>query len=136
MGCETIDLIGTERRRELDDELRGVRMVIGDARLEGREPPLLLLERERDLERELCGGVAIVCSRGRKAKALCAVCKLTTHTRLCDFPLKPGKTCDQKLCVTCARHVGADRDLCPSHATLEHGKRGQLVFDLGSGAAR
>lgn len=37
-------------------------------------------------------------------------------TKLCDFALPGGKTCDMPLCDICAVHVGRDRDLCPEHA--------------------
>ena len=67
------------------------------------------------------GVTGIVCSRGRKP--LCAVCSKRPHTKLCDFPLtgsKAGKTCDRKLCDSCAvgqgRANGDTVDYCPAHA--------------------
>ena len=73
------------------------------------------------------GDFAIVCSRGRKPRALCGVCKQREHTLLCDFELrgaKAGKTCSQKLCASCAVKVGK-LDLCPPHA-----KHAQPQLDL------
>lgn len=66
------------------------------------------------------GDFAIACSRGRQ-RALCDICKSRPHEVLCDYPLrgaKAGKTCDRKLCRSCAKHVGANKDLCPPHAKL------------------
>ncbi|MDB4956566.1 MAG: hypothetical protein JWO36_4135 [Myxococcales bacterium] len=66
------------------------------------------------------GDFVITCSRGR-ARPQCEVCKQRPHEVLCDFPLtgaKAGKTCDRKLCRACAKHVGANADLCPPHAKL------------------
>jgi hypothetical protein len=64
------------------------------------------------------GDFAITCSRDRRSRAVCDVCKDREHTLLCDFPLsgaKAGKTCSRKLCGRCAVKVGA-LDLCPAHA--------------------
>ncbi len=36
-------------------------------------------------------------------------------TRLCDYPVGKGKTCDRKLCERCGHHVGPDKDLCLEH---------------------
>jgi hypothetical protein len=60
------------------------------------------------------GTVAIVCSRSRKA-AKCQFCQ-EPHTRLCDYPVAPGKTCDAKLCGWHAHRVGPEKDYCPTHA--------------------
>ena len=62
------------------------------------------------------GGVAIVCTRGDRAKR-CAGCGRPA-TKACDWKLhgpKTGKTCDAPVCDTCATHVGPDKDLCPAH---------------------
>lgn len=78
------------------------------------------------------GNFVITCSRGRKPKALCEVCRERPHEVLCDFQLsgaKAGKTCDRKMCRQCAAHVGHDRDMCPPHAKLAHT---QAELELGA----
>jgi hypothetical protein len=66
------------------------------------------------------GDFMITCYRGqRRPKATpCSVCHSRESTQLCDFRLRgseTGKTCDRKLCKTCAVKHG-DIDLCPPHA--------------------
>lgn len=71
-------------------------------------------EREDQIEREtmvgsddawffLCGLDVEQCGCGRGADVLC------------DYPIGEGKTCDIRLCETCAAHVGVDHDLCQIH---------------------
>lgn len=36
-------------------------------------------------------------------------------TKLCDWPLIEGGTCDAPLCDEHAHSVGPDRDYCPTH---------------------
>lgn len=65
------------------------------------------------------GGMAIVCTRGRRTPARCDACKARPHEVLCDFELygaKAGKTCDRKLCRSCAVKDGPGRDFCYQHA--------------------
>jgi hypothetical protein len=60
------------------------------------------------------GGLAVVCSPGRRAR--CSACGELGATLLCDGPPPSGtrrKTCDARLCQSCATHTGRDRDLCP-----------------------
>ena len=63
------------------------------------------------------GGFAIICSRGRKPRALCQEpgCK-NIHTKLCDWPGPHAGTCDRMLCDDHATSVGDDKDYCPAHA--------------------
>jgi hypothetical protein len=70
------------------------------------------------------GASAIVCSRstprrrcsnGRRGNVSASQC-IRTATKLCDYPLGNGKTCDKPLCDCCAVNVGPDRDYCPKHA--------------------
>lgn len=56
----------------------------------------------------------------------CSVCRRRDRTRLCDFPTRPGKTCDRALCDTCTNR-GDGEDRCPKHA----GKATQLGLTLG-----
>lgn len=60
-------------------------------------------------------GVGIVCF-GHTRRAGCSVgnCR-RPHTRLCDFPLGAGRTCDQKICDQHAAQVDG-ADYCPFHA--------------------
>ncbi len=57
----------------------------------------------------LAGGVAIICSRGRRRKTCATPGCNRTATKLCDFPLegkRAGKTCDRDMCDACAVSMG------------------------------
>jgi hypothetical protein len=58
--------------------------------------------------------------------AKCEFCRMRPHTKLCDFPAGPGKTCDAKMCDRCATHVGRDLDNCPRHAHFKPPAQGTL----------
>lgn len=58
------------------------------------------------------GGVAIVCTRGRKPKP-CGLCP-QPHRFLCDWKVESG-TCDKPLCAEHATQVASDKHLCPEH---------------------
>jgi len=61
------------------------------------------------------GGTALVrLSDNRTAN--CEVCHVKRHTKLCDA-LVGRKTCDVKLCDTCATTSGKC-DFCPTHKGL------------------
>lgn len=72
------------------------------------------------------GGVAIMCSRGRKRRD-CRFCGRTA-TLLCDYALtgkRAGNTCDAAMCASCAArqpvaspHAGDTVDYCPPHARM------------------
>jgi hypothetical protein len=66
----------------------------------------------------LPGGISgFVCTRGRKRVRCCSVGGCTAPSDFqCDYPTRPGKTCDQHLCAKHAREVGADVHACPEHA--------------------
>ena len=36
-------------------------------------------------------------------------------TRLCDYPVGDGKTCDRHACPRCMKRVGRNKDYCPLH---------------------
>lgn len=57
----------------------------------------------------------IVCQRGVQARAKCVSCH-RPHTKLCDFEIAPGKTCDAPLCGSCATSGGTNVDYCREHA--------------------
>lgn len=59
------------------------------------------------------GGVAIVCSRGRRTPPKCRCGR--PATLLCDHPKSKGGTCDKPICAACASEVGPDRHHCPAH---------------------
>jgi len=63
------------------------------------------------------GTAAILCGSFPKEKH-CVVCG-TFATRLCDFKLQSGKTCDAPMCIACSAHVGPNRDFCPLHKPKE-----------------
>jgi protein-arginine kinase activator protein McsA len=58
--------------------------------------------------------VAICCSRGTKPK-WCAFCHERPATKLCDYKLENGKTCDAPICDHCTTNGGKDIDYCPRH---------------------
>ena len=51
---------------------------------------------------------------GRQRSFRCHFCNRWSD-KLCDFPIKPGKTCDARICSKCATSVGPDQDHCPRH---------------------
>jgi hypothetical protein len=62
------------------------------------------------------GGVtAIVCGSPRKPKK-CSECGKAPGTRLCDWKMGGGKTCDKPLCDVCAFPPAHKKDLCAEHA--------------------
>lgn len=58
--------------------------------------------------------VAIVCGRPRKPKK-CQCDPARPATRLCDWKMGGGKTCDVALCDICAFAPAHKKDLCPAH---------------------
>lgn len=83
-------------------------------------------------------GTAIVCTRGgRNSGGPCSGCKRWANALLlCDFPVLRGDretTCDRRICRSCARAIGPNRDLCPSHAPYWDAEK--RVFTVGPQAA-
>lgn len=73
------------------------------------------------------GGYAIICGgRGRRRTAKCDYCS-RTHSYLCDFPVKGGKTCDAKICGECADEVGDDVHHCRIHRLRGDAEQRQLL---------
>lgn len=52
----------------------------------------------------------------RKRCNFCPPGRADFATRLCDFDLGLGVTCDAAMCSGCAKPVGPDREYCPNHA--------------------
>lgn len=65
-------------------------------------------------------GMYVILCGPRRTPKNCLVCKRPS-SRLCDFRLASGKTCDAPLCSSCTVRVGADVDHCPSHPAPDHG---------------
>lgn len=63
--------------------------------------------------------IGVVCSRGKRRRSCSTANCDRPGTKLCDYALKNGKTCDRPMCARCAKKVGPDRDLCPPHVRLE-----------------
>lgn len=59
------------------------------------------------------GGIpAIVCGpKPRRKRCACGA----LAPLLCDWKVKPGKTCDAPICRSCAEEVAADKHLCREH---------------------
>jgi hypothetical protein len=74
-------------------------------------------------------GITVVCS-GRGRKKQCPFCKRGWVSKLCDYPIGHGKTCDAGMCDRCASTMGRQEtvvapgltrpndtiDVCPIHA--------------------
>lgn len=47
---------------------------------------------------------------------------------LCDFPVSDGKTCDAKICESCAHEIGPNMHYCNTHFAMweEYQKSGAL----------
>lgn len=60
---------------------------------------------------------AIICGGGHRIKP-CATCSHIA-TKLCDFPIGKGKTCDAPICDGCATEVGMGIDYCPRHKGMK-----------------
>lgn len=61
------------------------------------------------------GGVAIVCSRGRRVR--CCACDLAGGFQ-CDWKVSKTKTCDAYICPDHAKEVAPGKHLCPAHQQL------------------
>lgn len=59
------------------------------------------------------GGVATVCSRGRRARARCTCGRAAPL--LCDAPVGEGRTCDAPICRRCALELAPEVHRCPRH---------------------
>jgi hypothetical protein len=55
----------------------------------------------------------ILCGSSRCAR--CKFCNDGYVTRLCDFPVAKGKTCDAGMCARCATGIAHEVDYCPTH---------------------
>jgi hypothetical protein len=62
------------------------------------------------------GAAMIVCGlRPRPKPCSHPGCGVRHASKLCDWPLGAGKTCDKPLCERHAVEVGPDRHYCPDH---------------------
>lgn len=61
------------------------------------------------------GNFAMVCG-GHRRVAKCEFCRARPHTRLCDMEMLDGKTCDARMCDSCATPGAGDLDHCPTHS--------------------
>lgn len=61
------------------------------------------------------GGVtAIVCGSPRRTKK-CVKCGVNAGTRLCDWKMPFGGTCDKPICGQHTFSPAPNKDLCPDH---------------------
>lgn len=62
------------------------------------------------------GGFGLICGPApRRVKCWVTHCH-ERSTKLCDFPVGRGKTCDNNVCDRHAKSMGPDRDYCPLHS--------------------
>ena len=57
--------------------------------------------------------IAFICGGPRPKR--CPFCGVGYVSKLCDFQVRKGKTCDWGMCEKCATGVGPDQDYCPDH---------------------
>ena len=62
------------------------------------------------------GTRAIVCGARRRAKR-CKCGSGHSVTKLCDWKIGNGKTCDAEMCDVCTYSPAKGKDLCPTHAS-------------------
>jgi hypothetical protein len=74
-----------------------------------------------------------IVTHARQPRRRCRFCAHGLVERLCDFPLGPGKTCDEGMCSQCATRMGADLDYCPRH---KHSKPAAQQRSLWEGISR
>lgn len=83
-------------------------------------------------------GVVMHINRGRSGgrKKICPFCKRGFVSKLCDYPVGNGKTCDAEMCDQCSRTLGRQDvdvggglkrlndtlDVCPLHRGKEFPK--------------
>ena len=60
------------------------------------------------------GPISVIVRGNRRLWAKC-VCDVAA-TRLCDYPIAPGRTCDVALCASHAVRLGHNLDYCHEHA--------------------
>lgn len=65
------------------------------------------------IEKTASGATIIMCGGG-KTQRRCHYCTRMS-TKLCDFPVGDGLTCDRRLCGQCAVSKGPDKDECRLH---------------------
>jgi len=61
----------------------------------------------------------IICSRGPRKAPKCAFCNQPS-TKLCDYPLTKGRTCDTPMCDEHAKRQGVNLDTCPDHPVMRY----------------
>jgi succinate dehydrogenase/fumarate reductase-like Fe-S protein len=49
-------------------------------------------------------------------------------SKLCDFPVAKGKTCDAGMCGSCATNIGPDQDYCPTHKDQKPAAQQGVLF--------
>ena len=73
------------------------------------------------------GNDFFVCGRGGGGSGQkCAYCHRSS-TRLCDFEVENGKTCDVPMCDFCTHNAGRNLDLCQNHRgrVVHHPRKGE-----------
>lgn len=65
--------------------------------------------------RDANGNVTVIVCGGRHKRKYCRWCGSYADL-LCDFPVRPGHTCDAPICAKHAKPMGANLDYCPKHA--------------------
>lgn len=76
------------------------------------------------------GAFAIVC--GSRRRRSCSWCGRGSVTKLCDFPVARGRTCDAGMCDACATNIAHEVDYCPKH---KHERPAALQAELNLGGS-
>jgi hypothetical protein len=61
----------------------------------------------------------IICSRGHWRPPKCQWCDKPS-TKLCDYPIEKGRTCDAPMCEEHAKRQGPNVDTCPNHPHMRY----------------
>ena len=64
-------------------------------------------------------GNMIICSRGARRAPKCSFCEKVS-TKLCDYPIEKGRTCDSPICDEHAKHHSPNVDTCPRHPSMRY----------------
>lgn len=68
---------------------------------------------------KLTDGSVVHVNMGRPRRSRCGFCNVGWVSRLCDYAIGNGSTCDAGMCARCATRVGEDKDYCPNHKSQD-----------------
>ncbi len=69
----------------------------------------------------------ILCGRSRRQT--CKFCGVQPVSKLCDFPVGKGKTCDAGMCTKCSTLIAHEVDYCPTHKNQKPSVQQASLFE-------